>query len=155
MMSILNLFEEPVHITTLAAWHQAEWSHLNPDGTLEKRIEMMKRCLDDEFLPSTYIYKKDNVLVGSASIVKHDLHTRMDLSPWLASVFVAPEFRNQGFGSQLVTHVMQEAKEEVVTILYLFTPDREQFYSRLGWDTLKHEKYHGIDITVMTITFRS
>ena len=40
------------------------------------------------------------------------MDTRKELSPWLASVFVAPEFRKWGIGSKLVLHVMEQARED-------------------------------------------
>jgi GNAT superfamily N-acetyltransferase len=49
--------------------------------------------------------------MGSAAIIDSDMDTRPELTPWLASVFVAKEFRNQGVGSRLVEHVMEEVRK--------------------------------------------
>jgi N-acetylglutamate synthase-like GNAT family acetyltransferase len=151
-MSIFNLSKEPEHIPTLAEWHHAEWSYLNPGGSVQKRIEKMQTYLGDELIPTTYIYKQKDALVGSASIVKHDMQSRLELSPWLAGVFVAPQCRNLGIGSQLVRHVMQEACDAEIKKLYLFTPDQEQFYEKLGWTTFSREEYQGTPVTVMEST---
>jgi N-acetylglutamate synthase-like GNAT family acetyltransferase len=152
-MSIFNLSKEPEYIPTLAAWHHAEWSYLNPGGTVQKRIDQMQNYLGDDLVPTTFIYKQENELAGSAAIVEHDMQSRLDYSPWLASVFVAPQFRNLGIGSQLVRHVMQEAREADIKKLYLFTPNKEQFYVKLGWETFSREEYQGTSVTVMEITF--
>jgi N-acetylglutamate synthase-like GNAT family acetyltransferase len=152
-VSIFNLTEEPEHIPTLAEWHHAEWSYLNPGGSVQKRIEKMQTFLGDELIPTTYIYKQKNALAGSASIVKHDMQSRLEYSPWLAGVFVAPQFRNLGIGTQLVRHVMQMAGEADIKKLYLFTPDQEQFYERLGWTTFSREEYHDTPVTVMEVSF--
>ncbi|NOU13132.1 MAG: GNAT family N-acetyltransferase, partial [Methylococcaceae bacterium] len=77
--------------------------------------------------------------------------TRPELTPWLASVFVAPKHRNNGVGSQLVKNVMQQAKEAGINELYLFTPDRETFYQKLGWSVLAKEDYRGHAVTVMSV----
>ena len=33
--------------------------------------------------------------------------------------------------------------------LYLYTPDREAFYLKLGWKQITSERYHGHDVTIM------
>lgn len=147
-MQILNLNEEPQHIPTLTIWHQQEWAHLNPGSGVEKRLEKMMAYLGAELVPSTFIAKQTE-LMGSAAIVAHDMDTRPELTPWLASVFVAPEYRNNGVGSRLVQHVMQQAEQAGIGTLYLFTPDRAGFYRRLGWQVLSEEEYRGYPVTVM------
>jgi GNAT superfamily N-acetyltransferase len=48
--------------------------------------------------------------LGFAMPVTHDMDTRMDLSPWLAGVFVSPEQRRYGVGAALVQRVIVEAR---------------------------------------------
>lgn len=151
---IFNLSEQPGHITTLAEWHHNEWAHLNPGGSLEKRIEKMRGYLGSELVPSTFIYKRDGQLAGSAAIVVSDMDSRPELTPWLASVFVAPEFRRQGMGSRLVEHVMMQARRASIERLYLFTPDRADFYQKLGWTRMAEELYRGHRVTVMQVSLR-
>ena len=148
MTKILNLKDKPELLETLARWHQAEWSYLNPGETLEQRISRMQPFLNDKLIPSTYI-AFDNILYGSAAIVDSDMDNRPELSPWLASVFVKPEHRNKGIGSALVRHVMQQAKLSNIEKLYLYTPDREAFYHRLGWKRIDTEHYHGHEVVIM------
>jgi len=77
--------------------------------------------------------------------------TRKDLSPWLASVFVPPEHRGKGIGTALTRRIMDEAKALDVGTLYLFTPDRETFYSRLGWTVLERPEYRREQIVIMKL----
>ncbi len=149
-MEIVDLKHKPHHLKTLAQWHHAQWSYLNPNKTFARRIEKMKSHLTPQFVPATFI-AVDNELLGSAAIIEHDMDTRMELTPWLASVYVAPEFRKQGIGSKLVLHAMEKAKDNNIDTLYLFTPDREAFYARLGWTTIEKTNYHGYDVTIMYI----
>ena len=148
MTKILNLRDKAELLETLARWHQQEWSQLNPGETLEQRIKRMQPFLNDNLIPSTYI-AFDNNLYGSAAIVESDMDNRPELSPWLASVFVKPEYRNQGIGSALVRHVMQQAKLSNVEKLYLYTPDRETFYHKLGWNHIDTVHYHGHEVVIM------
>ncbi|MDX8129763.1 GNAT family N-acetyltransferase [Methylomonas sp. OY6] len=153
-MTIINLSQEPHQIPTLAQWHQAEWSNLNPGQTLEHRIQKMQAYLSNKLIPSTFIYKHEDQLAGSAAIIESDMDTRPELTPWLASVYVAPEFRRQGIGSELVKHVMLQAKAAGVATLYLFTPDQANFYAKLGWTAMAEEYYRDHCVTVMSVTLK-
>jgi N-acetylglutamate synthase-like GNAT family acetyltransferase len=108
----------------------------------------MQPFLNDKPIPNTYI-AFDTVLSGSAAIVENDMDNWPDLSPWLASVFVIPDYRNQGIGSALVRHVMQQAQQSNIDKLYLYTPDREAFYQKLGWRRINTENYHGHEVSIM------
>jgi len=149
LMSIINLADEPEHIPTLATWHDSEWAHLNPGRSLEQRIQSMQAYLGGNLIPSTFIYKHQDRLAGSAAITASDMDNKPQWTPWLASVFVEPSFRNQGIGSQLVRHVMTQALRAGITRLYLFTPDRAAFYQKLGWTILLEDVYRGHAVTVM------
>jgi len=151
-MTIINLSQEPHQIPTLAQWHQAEWSNLNPGQTIEQRIERMQAYLGNKLIPSTFIYKHEGQLAGSAAIIESDMDTRLELTPWLASVYVALEFRRQGIGAKLVQHVMLQAKTVGVTKLYLFTPDQVDFYAKLGWTAMDDEYYRDHRVTVMSVS---
>lgn len=149
-IEIINLKDEPHHILTLAKWHHDEWSSLNPGRTVDQRVEYMRSYLSDNLVPSTFIAKGDD-LIGSAAITENDMDTRPELTPWLASVFVAPEYRNQEVGSRLVKHVMQQAKDATMDTLYIFTPDRVSFYEKLGWQVFNEEEYREHWVTVMSV----
>ena len=151
MLQLINLKNQPEHIESLAHWHHSEWSHFNPKENITQRITRMQTYLDDSFIPSTYI-AFDEELLGSAAIVKNDMDTKPELSPWLASVYVNAEKRNKGIGTKLVTHLMQQARLNNIDNLYLLTPDHKKFYQRLGWQIIGDEKYHGFDVTVMQIS---
>lgn len=152
-MHIINLKDDPDQLQLLALWHQQEWSALNPGETIEGRIARMQLYLNNELLPSMFIARNEQLL-GSAALVAHDMDSRTDLSPWLASVFVAAEHRCRGIGATLVKHVMRQAFIGGIERLYLYTADKQDFYFKLGWKILGHETYHGIDVTIMHINLR-
>ena len=150
-MQILNLKSAPGHLQQLGEWHHNEWEYLNPGRTLEMRIERMQAYLNDEFVPSTWVALQGGKLAGSAAIVEQDMDIHPDKSPWLASVFVSPEFRELGIGSALVRQVMEAARQQGVATLWLYTPDKVSFYKQLGWSVFSQEKYHGHAVTVMSV----
>ena len=147
-MKIIDLREASHHLSTLARWHHEQWSDYNNNETMQQRIERMALYLDDYFIPTTYIAIEDGLL-GSAAIVDNDMESRPALTPWLASVYVKPDLRNRGIGSQLVEHVMRSSYDNGIHRLYLFTPDRADFYHKLGWQIMDKETYRGHEVTVM------
>lgn len=151
-MKIVNLIEQPQYLEQICRWHHAEWSYLNPGKTLETRIKKMHEHLEGNSIPATYLAVTDQV-IGSASIVVSDMPERPELTPWLASVFVAPDARKKGAGRAVVLKVMQHARETGVKTLYLYTPDREHFYQHMGWQTIEKLVYHDANVTLMKIDF--
>lgn len=148
-MSIVDLRQEPQHLDTLAQWHFAEWSYLNPGESLAQRQQRMHSYLAEETIPSTYVYRHEGQLAGSAAIVHHDMDTHGELSPWLASVYVKPELRGKGIGSQLVRQIMRVAAESGIKELFLFTDGGKNFYARLGWTVWAEETYRNCKVTIM------
>ncbi len=69
--------------------------------------------------------------------------------PWLAGVYVLPEQRGAGIGKMLVQRVTQEASAHNYPRYYLYTLDRESFYTALGWQTLFKRLYRGFIMTIM------
>lgn len=131
-MNIIDLRLEKDCIQTLAEWHHCEWAHLNPGSRVEKRIEKMQAYLGATLIPSMFICKEGDQLLGSAAIVSNDMDTKTELAPWLASVYVRQDYRNRGFGTALVGHVINIAKEAGYSNLYLFTPIKRNSMQR--WD---------------------
>ena len=149
MPVIVNLKKAPEHLETIAQWHQAEWSHLNPGETLEQRKIRMRAYLSEAFIPSMFIALEKDRLLGTAAIVEHDMDSHQELSPWLASVYVDKRYRRQGIGSMLVQHVLQQAANQHIEKIFLFTPDQRAFYQQLGWSFFLQEQYHGEQVSLM------
>ena len=87
--------------------------------------------------------------VGTASLIADDMSIRRELSPWLASVFVVPEYRGQGIASTLVRRVEAEATASGFERFYLYTPDQQALYRRLGWQNEENVEYRREHVTVM------
>jgi GNAT superfamily N-acetyltransferase len=94
-------------------------------------------------------------LLGSASLVEHDMATRPELSPWLSGVFVAPEHRRRGVGAALVERVVLEARVLRTPRLYLYTLGSGALYLRLRWSVMEHTFYRELwgeqKVTIMEL----
>ena len=147
---IAFLADHPIHVATLAAWHHRQWHYLDLDVSVERRAAFLGTH-GRGAIPTTVVALRGDQILGSASLIAHDMDTRPELSPWLASVYVDPVHRGQGIGSALVTKVTGLARALGHPALYLFTPDKEHFYRRLGWRVIERTLYRGYAEVVMQI----
>ncbi len=115
------------------------------------RVARLEAKAANEALPLTWVALEGEELLGSASLVSSDMETRPELKPWLASVFVSPAHRRRGIGGILVQHICQEAAFRGFSQLYLYTPDQERFYQRLGWRIFEKLEFHETEVTLMVI----
>ena len=152
---IVYLGDCPEHIPLLASWHHAQWSYLSPSTTLAQRIERLREHTGKRCVPTTFVALDDGKPAGSASLVNLDMSAREELSPWLAAVYVSPEYRRRGIGAVLVNRVVDEARALGIPTLYLYTPDKMRFYARLGWTIRETIEYRGQLMTVMQIDLRT
>jgi N-acetylglutamate synthase-like GNAT family acetyltransferase len=149
-MQIGYLADHQEFIPTLAHWHHQEWAYLRPGDSLEARIVRLRESCGRCEIPTVVIAFSNGTLLGSAMLIAHDMDTRLELSPWLAGVFVAAEHRSHGIGVALVQRVIDDATALGVRRLYLYTPNKERFYALLGWSFVECTNYRGIDVTVMS-----
>ncbi len=150
-MRIEYLADHPDCLEMLARWHHEEWHRLNPGDTVEKRQTRMGAHLGKRQIPTTFVALDGDALLGSACLLADDMHQHRDLTPWLASVFVALDRRGEGVGSALVRRVVEEARALGVETLYLYTPDRERFYARMGWSVLERTEYMDVQVVIMSL----
>jgi len=149
-MEIVYLADHLEFLPMVAHWHHQEWAYLRAGDTLEARMERLRNECGHSEIPTTVVAIDDGAVLGSAMLIEHDMDSRLDLSPWLASVFVAPERRRQGIGAALVRRIIEEARVLGERRLYLYTPDAEEFYAREGWRLIERTPYKGKDVTVMS-----
>jgi N-acetylglutamate synthase-like GNAT family acetyltransferase len=64
-------------------------------------------------------------------------------------LYIAAPRRKQGIGATLVSAIEKKAHELGVQTLYLYTPESETFYARLGWHVNERTEYHGCPVSIM------
>lgn len=149
-MQIENLADHPEYVETVARWQWDEWG-TDPDDSLAARVADLRDQTDPDRIPTTYLALDGGAALGSASLVEDDMSTHRELSPWLASVYVAPAARGRGVASALVWRVVAQAAAMGVARLYLYTPDAQGLYAKLGWRVIATEHFEGHLVTIMTI----
>ena len=148
-MRIEYLADHGSQLPRLAEWHFAEFGYLNPTNTLERYIERLTAALQKSDLPTTFIALDDDSLLGSASLVRQTI-THPQLSPWLSSVYVDPQYRGRGIASALVGRVERAAAGMGTDRVYLFTPSSEKLYASLGWELMEYSHHHDLKIAIMS-----
>jgi GNAT superfamily N-acetyltransferase len=154
MAYISLLKKHPEYAPILAFWAYREW-YKTRSIPLDLVIKSYKDRINSDQIPMTWIVIEDDIPVGMVSIKNNDLWSRKDLNPWLASLFVLPDFRNHGLGYLLIRQVIEKAKSLKYSHLYLFTDSDkthlENFYTESGWSFL--EKSKGNDENIIKIFY--
>jgi predicted N-acetyltransferase YhbS len=143
------LDEHTEAIPTLARWHHEEWHAVTPDLSVADRIAGFTARARRGSIPLAFVALLDNVVVGMACLLDGDIPSHCHLGPWLATVLVSPDHRRRGIGSALCLRATAEAQLLGVPHLYLFTFDKQRFYTRLGWSAVETASYAGRSGTVM------
>jgi N-acetylglutamate synthase-like GNAT family acetyltransferase len=149
-MTIDYLADHHETLQTLVQWQHREWGHVRGGETLEQRTARLGRSLNRDRIPLTVVALEAGEVLGSASLIAYDMETRMELTPWLASVFVGEQYRRRGIGAELVRRIMKEAGKLDVPLLYLYTVHSERFYGALGWTFVECTPYRDQNVVIMT-----
>ena len=130
---ISYLVDYPEYIPQLAQWLFEEWGAILGEKTLETRIKKLNAHMNRDQLPVAWVAHANGQLLGTAALRVNDLEGREDLTPWLGGVFVGAQFRRRGIGEALCATVENAARSRGIQTLYLFTLDKQAWYSRQGW----------------------
>lgn len=148
-MKIALLADYPDEVRTVARWHWEEWGHLNPNGSFDLTPEKVSKRVNRDRVPLAYLALEGGSPVGTASLVEHDMEGREDLSPWLAGVYVHPDYRNRGVASRLILRICDVAESFGLSELFLYTNTANELYGKLGWNEIREEPYRGRMVKIM------
>ena len=135
-VQISYLIDFPQYLPQLAQWLFEQWGSMLGEKTLEARIKKLKAHMSRDQLPIAWVAHANGQLLGTAALRVHDLEGREDLTPWLGGVFVGSQFRRLGIGEALCVTAENAARSRGIQCLYLFTLDKQAWYSRQGWRVL-------------------
>lgn len=147
--TILPLAAHSPEIAIAASWrHEA---FLKDDGltVADSQAQLTKLVTRPEGPETALIALIDGQLAGICLLVLHELEPAHDLSPWLASLYVDPEFRRQGVARRLVSAIEDHARRQGVKRLHLYTVDAEDFYLKCGWAAVERFEAGGVALVLM------
>jgi GNAT superfamily N-acetyltransferase len=145
---IVTLVEYPQFVDVCAAWAFGQWGSQR-GGTLERTRQRFILCSKPSADYLTLLMIEDERPLGMASLWPSDDHHRMDLSPWLAGVFVHPDQRRQGIAQRLEQEIIRKAQQRGHSVLHLITDHSEGLYTRWGWHTIERRQQYGDEVVVM------
>lgn len=143
------LADHPQFIPTIAEWILTEWGYRERNETIESIISNLGTQLNTEYPPMALVGLNQGVPISCSSIKIRELGSFPSYLHWLASVYVLPEFRNQGIGSLVVEYSSRIASKVGIQELFLYTHSHEDFYSHLGYSAVERPYYQGREIVIM------
>lgn len=135
-MPVATLATRPDLLPIVAGWlWHAFW---RDDGyTLDQTIATYAECVAPAGAPQTFIVLDGATPVATATLARHDLDERPNLSPWLAGVYVVPHARNRGHARTAIAAVEAAIRAAGIPAAWLYTSTAEGLYTRLGWQAVE------------------
>jgi predicted NAD/FAD-dependent oxidoreductase/GNAT superfamily N-acetyltransferase len=141
----------------LAAWHHAEWGHLYADDVWNHAIAVREfetmatpGSTDRTWVAFDGDSRDADAVLGSVSLIAtDDLAGFGHLTPWLASMFVAPAARGRGVAAALTDALLRGAHADGHHVVHLFTSGQQQFWADRGWGVVATVDTEGHPATVM------
>ena len=118
-------------------------------GTFEDSRDALRAWMDGLGYEAALLAEVDGRPAGSCLFVREEIDPKHDLTPWLAALYVAPEFRKQGIASALVRAIEHHARDVGCAQLYLYTITAEPLYAKLGWTMRERFDWHGEKFVLM------
>jgi len=132
-VTISDLRQQPAFFDAVAdrIW-RAWWKERGfPASTI---VERLRENLTPSPIPFALVAHRGETFMGTASVIMSDLEERPQYSPWVAAVWVEPQYRMRDIGTALVTRAASDAFALNIRRLYLCAPrERQRFYTRQGW----------------------
>ncbi|HEX8250469.1 MAG TPA: GNAT family N-acetyltransferase [Pyrinomonadaceae bacterium] len=153
-MKIDYLVEHQDFIPTLSKWFLREWRDFYGDKTWDIVAEVFYGRLNRRNIPLSLVAFEADYPLGTISLLEESISTYKHLSPWLGGLYVREERRKQGIGRYLIEAGVEQAGKLGAEQLYIGIRRAEDYYIRLGWQTIDRTFYHNEEITIMRIDSR-
>jgi GNAT superfamily N-acetyltransferase len=110
-----------------------------PHGAALRDVERaLGDCLDERDLPFTLVVSQGSLFLGTVTVVVSDLSERPQYSPWIAALWVEPEYRGRGLGEALMGEAESRVPRTVGETVYLCAkPHLRRYYRARGWQHIE------------------
>jgi predicted N-acetyltransferase YhbS len=89
--------------------------------------------ISNDTFPFAMVAHDGERYVGSALAIVSDVDERPEYTPWVAAVWVDPEYRGHNVGRSLVSSAAGRLLQNFQTIYLCAVAARHDFYARQGW----------------------
>lgn len=150
MLTIQSLSAVPDARAACIAWSQAEWGETARFSALDWDRELQR--IEDHPVDQVFVALDGNRPVGMAWMIEHEETCSVShLTPWLSSLVVDPDHRDQGVAAALMAHVEAYAATGGDTRLFLLTETPGVYFTR-DWEVLDTASLAGRSVFVMQKT---
>ena len=139
----------PGLVGVVARWSFREWLQYRGDKSLAGVVKRMEERLNVDRLPLGLVAVRGGEAMGMVSLKVHDMDGREELTPWMAGLYVAEEYRKQGIGTLLIEASLKEAQRLGIGHIYLWTAGLDEYYAQRGWGLVEQVVYKGQEVTIM------
>jgi N-acetylglutamate synthase-like GNAT family acetyltransferase len=148
-IAISDLRQRPEFFDTVADRIWSTWWEWR-DVPLSYIRGRLQQNLNAESIPFALVAHEDRTFLGTASVISSDMEDLPQFTPWVAAVWVDPEYRKRRVGRALVTRAVDDVFALGISRAYLCAPqERRNFYLRQGWLPLMENVGHP-GVTVFT-----
>ena len=145
---ISRLKPESPAVRVCARWRYDAF--FREDGvSLEHCLEQLVAFVAKQDYEIALLAEVGGLPAGTCLFVRREIDPVHELTPWLAGLFVAPEFRNRSIGRELVAAIESHARERGCGRLHLYTSGAETYYARLGWRISERFPWDGRPFVLM------
>ncbi|MGL5891175.1 MAG: GNAT family N-acetyltransferase, partial [Bacteroidia bacterium] len=137
-------------IELIAKWYADEWK-LPEEKTIERLSNFEKGNVVFQV-----VAEMNGIPIATGGIYTHvgllDREPKFSIHRhWLALMYSLPEMRGRGLGAKLCSYIIDEARRENISEIYLFTDTAESLYKRMGWKVAEQLQIGEREITVMNL----
>jgi GNAT superfamily N-acetyltransferase len=105
---------------------------------LELLTSLVRDNLGPDPIPTGLVAHDGERFLGTVSLIACDEESRPQYTPWVAALWIEPEYRGNGIAAALVDRAACLAFEAGAARVYLLARERlRSFYERLGWTVLE------------------
>jgi GNAT superfamily N-acetyltransferase len=136
---VSNLRERPEFFPTVAEriW---DFSWRSEGVSLDHVSTGLRELIANESFPFGIVAHDGQRYLGSALGIVSDLDVRPQYTPWVAAVWVEPEYRGQNIGRLLVSSAEEACFKQGFQRVYLCArAARHDFYARQGWVPIERD----------------
>lgn len=129
------------------------WGDLPPWSTTDKIRGRLLAGTGDVDFPHVLVAVSDRgAFAATGSVKLHELPSRPAMVHWIGEIFVRPEHRGKGLGSRVTQALSEYAFARGVQELYLYTPDQQSLYARLGWAEVSTGTVNNELVSIMVLS---
>jgi GNAT superfamily N-acetyltransferase len=152
-MRIDQLRHNPDLVGEIANTLNASWGDLSPWSTTDKiRERLLAGSGDEDFPHGLVAVSESGTFAATGSVKLYELPSRPAMVHWVGEIFVRPEHRGKGLGSIVTRALSEYAFARGVQDLYLYTPDQQSLYARLGWAEISTETVNNEVVSIMVLS---